>query len=378
MAQSKRFEPEGWAASFSGAWRHVVQEVDSPSMIVSMHRPEVDLHALSSMLQKDRYQLVDLDSFHELRLLIGQHPVDLVILDGARHLLESLDCCQRLKADPKHQFIPVMLANMPEEHHLNAIRAGADSCLRAPIHPEVFCSRVQALLRQKHATDRLERAETVLFALAQAVEMRDNLTGGHCERLAVFSLALGMTMGLSREELFTLYRGGYLHDVGKIVLPDSILFCPGKLSPEDWATMQTHTVRGEAICRSLESLAPVLPIIRNHHEKWDGTGYPDGLAGDRIPLLARVLQLADIYDALTSKRPYKAPVPAREAVAIMELEAGLGWRDPEMMRLFLRMHSQSVSRAAEFIHENYGESNVLDLVHLHEAVNGAPVNQLVT
>ena len=180
--------------------------------------------------------------------------------------------------------------------------------------------------------------ETVLLVLGQAIELRDPTTAGHCERLALHSLALGLAMGLSRGELLSLYRGGFLHDIGKVGIPDAILFKPSALSEEEWDTMRQHPLIGEEICRRMRTLEPVLPIIRSHHERWDGGGYPDGLRKSEIPLLARVLQFADIYDALTTSRPYKRPFTPTEALAIMEEETSRGWRDPELMSLFLRMH----------------------------------------
>jgi len=190
----------------------------------------------------------------------------------------------------------------------------------------------------------LDETEEIVFALARAVEQRDANTGGHCERLAFISVALGIALGLNRESLLALYRGGYLHDVGKVGIPDSILFKPGKLTAEEWVTMRSHAVRGEEICRHLKSLGGVLPIIRHHHERWDGSGYPDGLRGDQIPLLARVLQIADIYDALTSARPYKPAYTAAQAIDIMSQETDRGWRDPRIFHLFTRLHHAVISK----------------------------------
>lgn len=190
----------------------------------------------------------------------------------------------------------------------------------------------------------LDETEEIVFALAQAVEQRDANTGNHCERLSFISVALGVALGLDRVSLLALYRGGYLHDVGKVGIPDAILFKPGKLTEEEWVTMRSHTVRGEEICRHLKALSPVLPIIRHHHERWDGSGYPDGLRGDQIPLLARILQIADIYDALTSARPYKAAYTATEAIDIMREETKRGWRDPRVFRLFTRLHRAVISK----------------------------------
>jgi putative nucleotidyltransferase with HDIG domain len=192
----------------------------------------------------------------------------------------------------------------------------------------------------------LDETEGILFALAQAVEQRDRHTAGHCERLALIGVAIGMAMKLSRADLLTLYRGGYLHDIGKVGIPDSILFKEGQLTAEEWIIMRSHSERGEEICRPMKTLAPVLPIIRSHHERWDGSGYPDNLSREQIPLLARVLQVADIYDALTSPRPYKAACTPLEALAIMDAETARGWRDPELMQLFFRMHGDVISRIA--------------------------------
>jgi putative two-component system response regulator len=159
---------------------------------------------------------------------------------------------------------------------------------------------------------------------------------------------MGMALGLDRAQLLTIYRGGYLHDIGKVGIPDSILFKPGALTAEEWVTMRSHAARGEEICRPLESLKPVLPIIRHHHERWDGSGYPDGLRADQIPLLARIVQVADIYDALISPRPYKPALSRAEALKIMREETERGWRDPEMIRLFFSLHETVISRIADY------------------------------
>jgi cyclic di-GMP phosphodiesterase len=202
--------------------------------------------------------------------------------------------------------------------------------------------------------DRMDRtfsrgeSEAVLLSLAKVVEQRDSHTAGHCERLAFTGVALGVAMKLDSRNLLALYLGGYLHDVGKVGIPDSILFKPGKLSPAEWDTMRTHPVRGEEICQPLRSLRSVLPLIRHHHEKLDGTGYPDQLSGDAIPLLARVLQTVDIYDALTNPRPYKHAYTRPRALEILESEVERGWRDREVTSLFVRLHKRVHAKIADY------------------------------
>ncbi len=210
-----------------------------------------------------------------------------------------------------------------------------------------------------------EETEGTLFALARVVEQRDEHTAGHCERLALIGVSLGFAMGLDTTSLLALYRGGYLHDIGKVGIPDSILFKPGRLTPDEWSIMRSHAVRGEEICRHVRALKPVLPIIRHHHERWDGTGYPDGLAGEAIPLLARVLQIADIYDALISARPYKGAFGVDEALKTLEIETARGWRDPEIVELFLELHGDTISKITE-----YAVGPQRSLLHLGNSLSG--------
>jgi HD-GYP domain-containing protein (c-di-GMP phosphodiesterase class II) len=196
--------------------------------------------------------------------------------------------------------------------------------------------------------------EAVLFSLARLVEQRDSHTAGHCERLALLGVALGVAMGLDSASLLSLYVGGYLHDIGKVGIPDSVLFKPGRLTPEEWEIMRSHSVRGEEICRPLKSLRGVLPLIRHHHERWDGSGYPDGLRETEIPLLARVLQVVDIYDALTHPRPYKHAYSSARALAILQEETDRGWRDKEIASLFIRIQKQMLAKIAGRSEESGG------------------------
>jgi HD-GYP domain-containing protein (c-di-GMP phosphodiesterase class II) len=201
--------------------------------------------------------------------------------------------------------------------------------------------------------------EGVLYSLARMLEQRDSHTAGHCGRLAISGVALGLAMRLDSASLMSLYVGGYVHDIGKIGVPDSVLFKPGKLTGEEWEIMRAHPVRGEEICRPLKPLRGVLPLIRHHHERWDGTGYPDGLRGTEIPLLARVLQVVDIYDALTNPRPYKHAYSSARALEILQEETDRGWRDQEITSQFIRTKKQML---AEMSGEAGGMGGGLDAI----------------
>src|SRR4051794_5770084 len=202
--------------------------------------------------------------------------------------------------------------------------------------------------------------EAVLYSLARMLEQRDSHTAGHCERLAYAAVSLGVAMRLDSESLLSLYVGGYLHDVGKVGIPDSVLFKPGKLNGEEWQIMRAHPVRGEEICRPLISLKGVLPLIRHHHERWDGTGYPDGLRGDNIPFLARVLQVVDIYDALTNPRPYKQAFSGARALEILQEESDRGWRDREIAGLFIRLQQAGMRATPTEVRAEDPSATLLD------------------
>jgi putative two-component system response regulator len=312
------------------------ENLQIPATILVVDSEEINRRLLRGIFKTTPYKILEAHRASEATALLESEKIDLVILDLMLPEMSGPELCRWMKARRSTQLIPVlMITNIQGvENEIVGISSGADEFLIKPLHPAVVRTRVRAMLRNKALIDSLEEAETILLALAQTVEHRDKYTGKHCQRLAVASVMLGEALGLGSEDLTALYRGGYMHDIGKIAIPDAILFKRGKLSVAEWEIMRSHPVRGEEICRPMQSLAPVLPIIRSHHERWDGTGYPDGLAGEDIPLLARILQVADIYDALTSERPYKPALTPEEAFAVMEEEVRRGWRDPELVPLF--------------------------------------------
>jgi putative two-component system response regulator len=317
-------------------WESVLEDAAQAPAILIVDDVDLNRRLLKAILKTANYRIFEAKRPSAAMAILEREKIDLVVIDLVIPEMSGPEFSRMLKNDRKTQLIPILMTTSVQgtENEVAGIESGADEFLLKPLQPSIVRSRVRAMLRNKALIDSLEEAETILFALAQSVEHRDKYTGMHCERLASYSIALGRALGLPRQDQLALYRGGYLHDIGKIGIPDSILFKRGLLTDEEWQAMRLHTIRGEEICRPMKTLAPVLPIIRSHHERWDGTGYPDRLAGEEIPLLARILQVADIYDALTTARPYKPAFTHQHAVEIMLEEARRGWRDPELVPLF--------------------------------------------
>ena len=317
-------------------WESVLEDATEASTVLIVDDIDLNRRLLKAVLKTANYRILEAKRPSLAVALLEREKVDLVVVDLVMPEMSGPDFCRLLKNDRKTQLIPILMTTSVQgaENEVAGIESGADEFLIKPLQPSIVRTRIRAMLRNKALIDSLEEAETILFALAQSVEHRDRYTGLHCERLATYGIALGQALGLLRHDQLALYRGGYLHDIGKISIPDAILFKRGLLTDGEWQTMRLHTIRGEEICRPMKTLTPVLPIIRSHHERWDGSGYPDGLAGEEIPLLARILQVADIYDALTTARPYKPAFSHQHAIEIMIEESRRGWRDPELVPLF--------------------------------------------
>src|SRR5881398_2819404 len=266
---------------------------------------------------------------------------DLLLLDINMPNMRGTEVCRRIKNNPETLLVPVVLITglTATEDRVTGIQAGADDFLCKPVNREQLLARVRSLLRQKAYTDELERAESVLFALARSIEGKDPYTEGHCERLADYSGRLAEYMGLPAPQIKALRRAGIVHDIGKVAVPDSILLKPARLTRTEQLILRRHPVVGERICAPLKSFQLVLPIIRHHHEKMNGSGYPDGLKGEQIPLTARVLQIVDVYDALITERPYKRALSVEEALRTMRSEIRKGWWDPKVFNAFERMMS---------------------------------------
>jgi putative two-component system response regulator len=294
---------------------------------------------LEELLTTQGFTVITVSGGADVIQELARTPVDLVLMDVMMPGLTGFQACEKIKNNPDTYLIPVVLitALCDRQDRIEGIKVGADDFLSRPVDRTELLARVRSLLRLKHRTDELERAESVLFSLARSIEGKDPYTHGHCERLADYSARLGQQLGLAEDQITALRRAGIVHDVGKIAVPDAILLKPGRLTPDEWTIIREHSAVGERICAPLKSFRFVLPIIRHHHEKLDGSGYPDGLRGDAIPIAARVLQIVDVYDALTTDRPYKKAFSITDALQTMKEEVSQGWWDPHIFDQFERL-----------------------------------------
>jgi len=294
---------------------------------------------MRELLVSRGYDVIAVRDVDQAEREVRRHPPDLILSDVIMPGRSGYELCRQLKTEPGTRLIPFVLITglSDRENKVKGIEAGADDFLNKPIFPAELFARVKSLLKLKEFTDELETADSVLCTLGLSVESRDPYTEGHCERLARRASSLGRHLGLDEESIIALRRGGYLHDLGKIAVPDEILKKGSDLTAAEWEIMKQHPITGENICKPLKSLRLVLPIIRNHHEHSDGSGYPDGLHGGQIPLLPRILQVVDVYDALRTARPYKPALTHEQASTTMQVEARNGLWDEDLVVEFFSM-----------------------------------------
>ena len=267
--------------------------------------------------------------------MVETEPPDLVLLDVQMPGIDGYEVCRRIKARPRGRLLPVVMITALSQtaDRVTALESGADDFMTKPVERAELVARVRSALRLKALYNSLDSAEQVIFALAAAVEAKDSFTERHTQRVGESARHVGRRLGLPEYALDTLYRGGIIHDIGKIGVPDSILLKPGPLDEVETARMQAHVTIGESIVRPLHSGSSLLPIIRHHHERFDGRGYPDGLRGREIPRLARIVAVCDAFDAMVNDRPYRARRTTEEATIALIAGAGSQW-DPEMVELF--------------------------------------------
>ncbi len=275
-----------------------------------------------------------------LTQLAGELP-DLILLDVRMPGITGIELCRQLKADRATHLIPVVLLTAQGEldTRVAGLEAGADDYFTKPVHLRELRARLRALIRLKRMVEELEQAENMITTLALTIEARDTYTAGHCVRLASYAVEFGERLGLAQEELGALRMGGFLHDLGKIRVPDGVLLKPGPLTADEWRMIREHPDAGDRLTTPMRTLSLVRPIIRHHHERVDGRGYPDKLVGQEIPYLARVMAVVDVYDALRTRRPYKPAIEEAEALRILLEGARTGQLDPEIVRVFMEVRS---------------------------------------
>lgn len=310
-----------------------------PGRVLVVDDVEGNVELLKRLLVRKGYAVETATDGESALAAIRHGAPDLILLDVMMPGLSGFEVCQRVKQDPATRLTPVVLltALTDQENRIAGINAGADDFLSKPFDPSELTARARSLIRLKRYTDELDSAEAVILSLGHTIEARDKYTEGHCERLAHYATILGAHIGLGAEDVAALQRGGVLHDLGKVGVPDAVLLKEGPLTPDERHVMEQHVVIGDALCGRLNVLRQVRPIVRHHHERVDGSGYPDALRGDVIPLLAQIISIADIYDALTTDRPYRQALSRERAFDELNAEVRRGWRRTDLVQEFIKL-----------------------------------------
>jgi putative two-component system response regulator len=294
----------------------------------------MNLELLEAILHTQKYEVLVADSGMAALEILARTDVDLILLDVVMPEMDGFETCRRIKSQAATRMVPVILLTglNDQESRLKGIDAGADDFISKPPSVPELIARTKSLIRIRQLNRNLASIESVLFSLAKAVEAKDKYTQGHIERVSHLSTVIGRQMGLTAIELKAMDYGGILHDIGKIGIPNTILNKPGPLTPEERVIMETHSVLGYQIGLPLkENLGLALQVIRYHHEKLDGSGYPDGLSATEIPMVARIVGVVDIYDALITDRPYRSGMSREKAFSILSAEAAAGKIDKDVV-----------------------------------------------
>lgn len=295
------------------------------------------------VLEPMGYDIAEAADGEEAVAEISARPPDLVLLDLIMPRMDGYSVLRAIKSDPRTRLIPVVMLTSHDQlvEKIRAVQIGVDDYLVKPFNITELTARVKSLVSLKQFTDELEHASRVVESFAVCVESRDRYTGNHCKRLGAYGARVGRALGLGDEDLKTLHLGGVLHDIGKIAISDLILNKPGRLTPEEFVQMKTHSAVGSDLLRPMRTLERVFPLVRHHHEKLDGSGYPDGLGGAEIPLLVRITSVVDVFDALHTRRSYKEPFPVEKCLDILREEAGKGWWDRDVVEALATVLAES-------------------------------------
>jgi putative two-component system response regulator len=293
---------------------------------------------LRRLLDQAGFVVADATDGSEALAAVAGGPPDVVLLDVRMPGdLDGFDVCRRLRSDPATRLLPVVMVTglNARTDRLRGIEAGADDLLTKPVDREQLLARVRSLIRLKRYTDDLDSAASIVMTLASMIEARDGYGDGHCHRMANYATRVGRALSLDENQVSTLYRGAFLHDIGMLTIPEAVLQKRGSLEPQEWTLLKSHTVAGDRLCGNLRSLQAVRPIVRHHHERLDGSGYPDGLHGDQVPLLAQIVGIVDTYEALTTPRPYQQAVAPYHAFTVLRQHVRSGWRREDLVETFV-------------------------------------------
>jgi putative two-component system response regulator len=288
------------------------------------------------------HRVIPVESGQQAITALYQQNIDIVLLDVMMPDVDGYEVCRQIKSNPLWRGIPVIMLTPTKrlEDRIRAMDAGADDFIGKPVDVNELIIRVKSSARLKQYFDQLENTEAVLFTLANVVEAKDQYTKNHLKRIASMGMSLAHHAGLSQHEQRMIWYGGTLHDIGKVGISDTIIKKPDKLTAEEFELVKQHTVLGERIVTPLRFGKYIGPIVRGHHEYWNGSGYPDGIQGDTIPIGARVITICDVFDALTTDRCYRAAYSQDYAFRLVESLSGKAF-DPRLVQLFLD-HSSSI------------------------------------
>ena len=309
---------------------------EGPTVLVMGDSTEA--RAVERLLGREGIRSLFTPTIDDAEAALEDWAIRVVIVDiDVRHQ-DAIDFCRRVKRDSTTRLIPILQLSdeRNREHRLAGIEAGAEAFLNKPFDPEELLARVRVCSRVSQYTSDLDSAASIIMTVTAMIEARE-CSPGHCYRMANYATALGRALHLGEADLRALYRGAFLHDIGMLAIPDDILRKGGRLEPEEYEVVKSHPIVGDTLCKNLRTLGPVRPIVRHHHERLDGSGYPDGLRGEQVPVLAQIVSVVDVFEAITMGREYVAPRPVADAITVLRHETQVGWRRPDIVEHFITL-----------------------------------------
>lgn len=336
LSRTRRGKRDGQTAA---SWETMAMDSSGilSGRVLLVGPPDYD-NSVGEVLDEHSWECIQAHSMGEaLWRLRNETGIDVVVIRPGPRLGMYTELCRHLKLGHSRSFVSVLVVLEPDSGHLRAevFEAGADDCIQMPAPRNEILLRLLNAVRIKRATDSLEDATAVITALANAIEGKDAYTCGHVERVAMYSVQIGRQVGVEGDAMTALKTGAMVHDIGKVVVPDQVLNKPGRLTDEEMDIIRRHPAAGYDILRPLRTFKDVLPVVRWHHERPNGTGYPDRLKGDDLPLLPRIVAVADCFDALSTDRPYRPALALSECWDILSRSARVGDLDPDLTdRLF--------------------------------------------